>query len=160
MWFGYSEGKIRYLGLSECSAATIRRAHAVHAIFAYQVEYSTLFLDIESPEHDILRACRELGIVIVVYSPIARGILAGSIKMRADLGLGDFRAGVPKFSDANSLRSRRSRITSAPSVSATATQSRCRYAYHGSRRAMTLPQPPALRRRNSSRNTSGRCASS
>ena len=96
-----SEGKIRYLGLSECSAATIRRAHAVHPISAYQVEYSPLFLDIESPEHEILRTCRELGIAIVAYSPVARGMLTGSIKTHADLNAGDFRASVPKFSEAN-----------------------------------------------------------
>ncbi|OAA52125.1 Aldo/keto reductase [Cordyceps fumosorosea ARSEF 2679] len=97
-----AEGKIRYLGLSECSAATIRRAHAVHPITAYQVEYSPLFLDIESPRTSILSTCRELGIAVVAYSPVARGLLTGAVKSHADLlSAGDFRAAVPKFSADN-----------------------------------------------------------
>lgn len=95
------EGKIRYLGLSECSAATIRRAHAVHPISAYQVEYNPLFLDIESPKTEILQTCRELGIAIVAYSPVARGLLTGAIKSHSDLAKDDFRAAVPKFSEEN-----------------------------------------------------------
>lgn len=92
-----SEGKIRYLGLSECSADTIRRAHAVHPISAYQVEYNPLFLDIELPETGVLATCRELGIAVVAYSPIARGVLTGAVKSAADLAADDFRAGIPKF---------------------------------------------------------------
>ena len=63
-----SQGKIRYIGLSEVSAATLRRAHAVHPISALQVEYSPFALDIESPSSDVLDTCRELGIAIVAYS--------------------------------------------------------------------------------------------
>ncbi|ATY60057.1 Aldo keto reductase [Cordyceps militaris] len=96
-----AEGKIRYLGLSECSAATIRRAHAVHPIAAYQVEYSPLFLDIESPQTGILQTCRELGIAVVAYSPVARGLLTGAVRSHADLAKDDFRAAVPKFSADN-----------------------------------------------------------
>ncbi|OAR01205.1 hypothetical protein LLEC1_00169 [Akanthomyces lecanii] len=96
-----AEGKIRYLGLSECSAATIRRAHAVHPISAYQVEYNPLFLDIEPPKTEILQTCRELGIAIVAYSPMARGLLTGAIKSHSDLAKDDFRATVPKFSEEN-----------------------------------------------------------
>ncbi|KAJ6789045.1 hypothetical protein PWT90_08416 [Aphanocladium album] len=96
-----NEGKIRYLGLSECSAATIRRAHAVHPITAYQVEYNPLFLDIELPEVGILETCRELGIAIVAYSPIARGVLTGAVKSAADLAGDDFRAAIAKFGEAN-----------------------------------------------------------
>lgn len=59
------EGKIRYIGLSECSAATVRRAHAIHPISALQVEYSVFTLDIEHPDVDILRTARELGIAII-----------------------------------------------------------------------------------------------
>lgn len=70
-------GKTKYIGLSECSASTIRRAHAVHPIAAIQVEYSLFTLDIESPETDILRTARELGIAIVAYSPLGRGLLTG-----------------------------------------------------------------------------------
>ncbi|KAG5987048.1 hypothetical protein E4U54_005160, partial [Claviceps lovelessii] len=93
------QGKIRYLGLSECSAATIRRAHAVHPISAYQVEYSPLFLDIESDQTAILQTCRELGIAIVAYSPVGRGLLTGSIQSLDDLSPHDFRRQVPKLAD-------------------------------------------------------------
>lgn len=96
-----SEGKIRYLGLSECDADTLRRAHAVHPISAYQVEYNPLFLGIESPQHKILETCRELGIAIVAYSPVGRGLLAGNITSFDDLPEGDWRRGVEKFSPDN-----------------------------------------------------------
>lgn len=71
------EGKIRYIGLSECSAATVRRAHAIHPVSALQVEYSVFTLDIEHPDVDILRTARELGIAIIAYSPLGRGLLTG-----------------------------------------------------------------------------------
>lgn len=96
-----SEGKIRYLGLSECSASAIRRAHAVHPISAYQVEYSPFVLDIESPEFDVLRTCRELGISVIAYSPIGRGLLTGQIKSPTDLPEDDFRRNTPRFSNEN-----------------------------------------------------------
>ena len=70
-------GKIRYLGLSECSVATLRRAHAVHPIAAVQSEYS---LWSREPEHEILPACRELGVGFVAYSPLGRGFLAGNFR--------------------------------------------------------------------------------
>ena len=70
-------GKVKYLGLSEVSAQTLRRAHAVHPITAIQVEYSLFTLDIESPATDILRTARELGIAVVAYSPLGRGLLTG-----------------------------------------------------------------------------------
>lgn len=97
----YSEGKIKYLGLSECSAATLRRAHAVHPISAYQVEYSPFALDIESKTTDVLNTCRELGITVIAYSPIGRGILSGQIQSPADLPEGDFRLMLPKYSQEN-----------------------------------------------------------
>ncbi len=71
------EGKIKYIGLSECSADSLRRAHAVHPIAAYQVEYSLFTLDIEDPKIGLLRTCRELGIALVAYSPLARGLATG-----------------------------------------------------------------------------------
>ena len=71
------EGKVRYLGLSEPSAATLRRAHAVHPISAIQVEYSPFVLDIEDPKIDLLRTARELGVTVVAYSPLGRGLLTG-----------------------------------------------------------------------------------
>ncbi|KAJ6557146.1 Aldo/keto reductase [Mycena sp. CBHHK59/15] len=72
------EGKVKYLGLSEVSAATLRRAHAVHPITAVQVEYSPFTLDIEDPKIALLQTCRELGIATVAYSPLGRGLLRGS----------------------------------------------------------------------------------
>jgi len=96
-----NQGKIRFLGLSEVSAATIRRAHAVHPISAVQIEYSPFCLDIESPKTAILKTCRELGISIVAYSPVGRGLLTGQIKSFDDIPEGDFRAATPKYSREN-----------------------------------------------------------
>ncbi|KAG5917594.1 hypothetical protein E4U42_007182 [Claviceps africana] len=96
-----NRGKIRYLGLSECSAATLRRAHAVHPISAYQVEYSLLFTDIESEQTRILDTCRELGVAVVAYSPVGRGLLTGSVRSPDDLAPGDWRRQVPKLSGDN-----------------------------------------------------------
>lgn len=93
------EGKVKYLGLSECSAATLRRAHAVYPIAAIQVEYSPWALDIE--QNDVLRTARELGVAIVAYSPLARGLLTGEIKSRADFGPEDYRYHLPRFSEEN-----------------------------------------------------------
>jgi aryl-alcohol dehydrogenase-like predicted oxidoreductase len=70
-------GKVKYLGLSEVSAETLRRAHAVHPISAVQVEYSPFTLDIEDPKIALLKACRELGVTVVAYSPLGRGLLTG-----------------------------------------------------------------------------------
>lgn len=96
-----SQGKIRHLGLSEVSASTIRRAHAVHPIAAVQVEYSLFYFDIESPQYDILKTCRELGISVVAYSPVGRGLLTGQIKSFDDLDEKDFRRLTPKYSREN-----------------------------------------------------------
>jgi aryl-alcohol dehydrogenase-like predicted oxidoreductase len=68
---------VKYLGLSEVNASTLRRAHAVHPIAALQVEYSPFTLDIESPDLDLLKTARELGVTIVAYSPLGRGLLTG-----------------------------------------------------------------------------------
>lgn len=94
------QGKIKYLGLSEISSQTLRRAHAVHPISAVQVEYSPFALDIENPQIDLLKTCRELGVSIVAYSPLGRGVLTGSIKSRDDIK-GDYRASWPRFSEEN-----------------------------------------------------------
>lgn len=91
-------GKVRALGLSEASADTIRRAHAVHPIAAVQSEYSLWTRD---PERDVIPTCRELGIGFVPYSPLGRGFLTGQIKSSADLGENDFRANLPRFNEAN-----------------------------------------------------------
>jgi aryl-alcohol dehydrogenase-like predicted oxidoreductase len=91
-------GKVKYLGLSEASAATIRRAHAVHPIVALQTEYSLWSRD---PEDEILKTTRELGIAFVAYSPLGRGFLAGQIKTFEDLASDDFRRNSPRFLGAN-----------------------------------------------------------
>ena len=92
------QGKVRYLGLSEPSANTLRRAAKVHPIAAVQNEYSLWSRD---PEDGILAACRELGIGLVAYSPLGRGFLTGQIKSFDDLAPDDFRRGVPRFQGAN-----------------------------------------------------------
>jgi len=91
-------GKVRYLGLSEASAATIRRAHAVHPIAALQSEYSLWTRD---PEGEILDTLRELGIGLVAYSPLGRGFLAGRFTSPDDLEDGDFRKSHPRFTGEN-----------------------------------------------------------
>ena len=92
------EGKVRYLGLSEASPATIRRAHKTHPITALQTEYSLWSRD---PEEEILPTCRELGIGFVAYSPIGRGFLSGRFKKFEDLPADDFRRNHPRFQGAN-----------------------------------------------------------
>jgi len=94
-----NEGKIKYIGLSEASAQTIRRAHKVHPITAYQVEYSLWTRDIET--NDILNTCRELGIAIVPYSPLGRGFLSGKITNTNDLPDNDYRKNNPRFQGEN-----------------------------------------------------------
>jgi aryl-alcohol dehydrogenase-like predicted oxidoreductase len=91
-------GKVRYLGLSEASAESIRRAHAVHPVSALQSEYSLWSRDIEQ---DVLPTVRELGIGLVAYSPLGRGFLTGRIKRPEDLGEDDFRRHHPRFQGEN-----------------------------------------------------------
>jgi len=95
------EGKVKYLGLSECSEKTLRRAHKIHPIAAVQVEYSLFSLDIEREEIGIKKACDELGIAIVAYSPLGRGLLTGQFKSRADFDSDDRRLTFPRFSEEN-----------------------------------------------------------
>jgi aryl-alcohol dehydrogenase-like predicted oxidoreductase len=94
-------GKVRYLGLSEASPETIRRAHAVHPISALQSEYSLWTRD---PEDGPLATCRELGIGFVAYSPLGRGFLTGQIRSPGDFAEGDFRGRLPRFQDENFQR--------------------------------------------------------
>lgn len=90
-------GKIRSIGLSEVSAATLRRAHAVHPIAALQTEYS---LWTRNPEIAVLDACRELGTTFVAFSPVGRGFLAGGVPTPAALPEGDIRRSMPRFQGA------------------------------------------------------------
>jgi aryl-alcohol dehydrogenase-like predicted oxidoreductase len=92
------EGKVRYLGLSEASAETLRRAVKVHPIAALQTEYSLWTRD---PEGGILAACRELGIGFVAYSPLGRGFLTGQFKKFEDLTADDYRRNSPRFQGEN-----------------------------------------------------------
>ena len=92
------QGKVRYLGLSEANAATIRRAHAIHPISALQTEYSLWTRD---PEAEILATVRELGIGFVPYSPIGRGFLSGQISSPNDFAPDDFRQHLPRFQGEN-----------------------------------------------------------
>jgi aryl-alcohol dehydrogenase-like predicted oxidoreductase len=94
-------GKVRFLGLSEAGAATIRRAHAVHPISALQTEYSLWTRD---PEEGILPTTRELGIGFVAYSPLGRGFLTGRFRSPADIPEGDWRRNNPRFQGENFQR--------------------------------------------------------
>jgi aryl-alcohol dehydrogenase-like predicted oxidoreductase len=91
-------GKVRYLGLSEASAATIRRANAVHPIAALQSEYSLWTRD---PEDDVLQTTRDLGIAFIAYSPLGRGFLTGQIRKFEDLEADDYRRNSPRFQGEN-----------------------------------------------------------
>ena len=88
---------MKYLGLCECSAATLRRAHAVHPISALQVEYSPFTLDIEDEKIGLLKTARELGVTIVAYAPLGRGILTGQYKSPDDFEESDFRRSLPRY---------------------------------------------------------------
>ncbi|ESQ29414.1 hypothetical protein EUTSA_v10023573mg [Eutrema salsugineum] len=92
------EGKIKYIGLSEASASTIRRAHAVHPITAVQLEWSLWTRDVEE---EIVPTCRELGIGIVAYSPLGKGFFASGPKLVETLDKDDFRKRLPRFQQEN-----------------------------------------------------------
>jgi aryl-alcohol dehydrogenase-like predicted oxidoreductase len=91
-------GKVRHLGLSEVSPATLRRAHAVHPIAAVQTEYSLFSRD---PEEELIRTLTELGVALVAYSPLGRGFLGGRFQTLDDLAPADWRRGNPRFQAAN-----------------------------------------------------------
>ncbi|KAI8321364.1 aldo-keto reductase [Martensiomyces pterosporus] len=93
------EGKVRYLGLSECSAETLRRAYKVHPIAAVQYEYNAWSLDLET--NGLLDACRELGVTLVAYSPLGRGFLSGTLRKFEDLEENDIRRTHPRFQREN-----------------------------------------------------------
>jgi aryl-alcohol dehydrogenase-like predicted oxidoreductase len=93
------EGKVKYLGLSETSAETLRRAAKIHPITALQSEYSIWTRDVE--DNDVLAACRELDIGFVAYSPLGRGFLSGEIKRFEDLAEDDYRRHSPRFQGEN-----------------------------------------------------------
>lgn len=90
------QGKVKYIGISEVNAETIRRAHKVHPITAVQCEFS---LWSREPQEEIFEVCKELGITFVSYSPLGRGFLTGAYKSREDFDAGDFRLVNPRFTD-------------------------------------------------------------
>lgn len=92
------EGKVRYLGLSEASAASIRKAHAVHPIAALQSEYAVVTRGVEA---EILPVIRELGISLVPYSPLGRGLITATVQDKGQLAADDFRRTLPRFNEAN-----------------------------------------------------------
>ncbi|GLJ05419.1 hypothetical protein SUGI_0017930 [Cryptomeria japonica] len=92
------EGKVKYIGLSEASASTIRRAHAVHPITAVQIEWSLWTRDVEE---EIVPTCRELGIGIVPYSPLGRGFFSSGAKLVESLANNDYRKSFPRFTGEN-----------------------------------------------------------
>lgn len=94
-------GKIKHIGLSECSSDTLRRAHAVHPVAAVQIEYSPFSLEIEHESVGLLKTCRELGVAIVCYSPLGRGLLGGQLKSPDDFDEDDYRRRLPRFSKEN-----------------------------------------------------------
>jgi aryl-alcohol dehydrogenase-like predicted oxidoreductase len=96
-----AEGKVRFIGLSEASPATIRRAHAVHPIAALQTEYSLWTRD---PEEELLPLLRQLGIGFVPYSPLGHGFLTGEIRSSAQISDDDWRKSNPRFADENLTR--------------------------------------------------------
>lgn len=98
------EGKVRYLGLSEASPATLRRACRIHPIAALQTEYSLWSRD---PETEIFAACRELGVTFVAYSPLGRGFLTGRFRSPEDIPDGDWRRNHPRFTGENFARNLR-----------------------------------------------------
>ncbi|MGX1023995.1 aldo/keto reductase [Flavobacterium sp. CS20] len=90
------DGKVKYIGLSEVDAETIRRAHKVHPITAIQTEYS---LWSREPEQEVFDVCKELGITFVAYSPLGRGFLTGAFKSSDDFESDDFRRNHPRYTD-------------------------------------------------------------
>jgi len=91
-------GKVRYIGLSEASAATLERAHAVHPVTALQTEYS---LWTRNPEIEVLQACRDIGAAFVAFSPLARGFLTGTLRDVSTFGERDIRRSMPRFEPVN-----------------------------------------------------------
>ncbi|KAL7283977.1 hypothetical protein ACG7TL_001249 [Trametes sanguinea] len=103
LYYLHRQGKVKQLGLSEVSAETLRRAHAIHPIAAVQCEYSpfTLDLEVEQAGLSLLQTARELGVAIVAYSPLGRGLLTGRYKSLDDFPQDDMRRRLPRFSNEN-----------------------------------------------------------
>ncbi|UJR18181.1 hypothetical protein I4U23_005081 [Adineta vaga] len=97
-------GKIKYIGLSNCSSNTLQRAYLIHPISCVQIEYSPFNLEIENEQNNLLKTCRQLGVTVVCYSPLSRGILGGNIQCLNDLRTNDFRRQFPRFFEENLMK--------------------------------------------------------
>ncbi|KAJ7696193.1 NADP-dependent oxidoreductase domain-containing protein [Mycena rosella] len=95
------DGKVKYIGISEVAANTLRRAHAVYPMAAVEMEYSPLDLSIEDPSTNLLATARELGIPVIAYSPLCRGLLTGRIRSTDELEATDFRRAIPRLNGPN-----------------------------------------------------------
>jgi aryl-alcohol dehydrogenase-like predicted oxidoreductase len=137
------EGKVRAFGLSEASADTVRRAHAVHPVAAVQSEYS---LWVREPEEDVLPACQELGIGFVPWSPLGQGFLTGTVDASTKFGEGDIRRVFPRFT-AEALRANEELVTRVKEVasSAGATPAQVALAWLLSRGPSIVPIPGTRR---------------
>lgn len=144
-------GKVRYLGLSEASAATIRRASAVHPIAAVQSEWSLFSRDIEDA---VVPACRELGVGLVAYSPLGRGLLTGATASVEDLAADDFRRTLPRW-QADNLTANLELVGQVRSIAARydATPSQVALAWVLARGEDVVPIPGTKRRRYLQENT-------
>jgi aryl-alcohol dehydrogenase-like predicted oxidoreductase len=136
-------GKVRHLGLSEVSPATLRAAHAVHPIAAVQVEYSLFSRD---PEGELLNTCHELGVAVVAYSPVGRGLLTGTVTNLNELAPDDFRRVVPRF-DGENLAANLRLVEAVRSVAAElrATPAQTALAWLLARDPMVIPIPGTKR---------------
>ena len=137
-----AEGKVGYIGLSEASTGTIRRAHAVHPVAALQTEYSLWSRD---PEVELLPALRELGIGFVPYSPLGHGFLTGQIRSVDDIPNDDWRTTNPRFVGENFERNLRI-VDEVEAVAAEAHATPPRLHWHGSSPRVTTLPPSGTRR--------------
>ena len=142
------EGKVRFLGISEAGAETIRRAHAIHPLSAVQIEYSLWSRDVE---HTILPLCQRLGIGFVAYSPLGRGFLTGAVATQDDLGANDARRHMPRFEPGNlahnlDLVTELRRLAAAEGLHAGAAGDRLGIVARRLHRADPRDQPPAAAR--------------
>src|SRR5215217_684020 len=122
------EGKVKHFGLSEASAQTIRRAHAVQLVTAVQSEYSLWWRE---PEEEILPTCEELGIGFVPFSPLGKGFLTGAIDENTEFESSDFRNTVPRFSDPDARKANRAFVELLRRIAIARTQRRRRSHSHG-----------------------------
>ena len=136
-----TDGKVRYLGLSEVNPDTLRAAHAVHPIAAVQMEYSLFTRDVE--DNGMLAACRDLGVALVAYSPIGRGLLTGTVTNLDSLEADDFRRTVPRFNDEENLTANLALVAVVAGIAAAhgATPGQVALAWLLSRDPLVIPIP-------------------